>query len=1181
MKKWQKITLVSTGVLLMMGTLFAGSFAWFQDLNAANMNNGEGQTASAYFAGGDGSAASPYLIDKPVHLYNLAWLQYLGFFNKTTDGTAAGTLDQKHFALSADLDMTGWVLPPIGTTLYPFVGTFTGANTGTSGNYVISNLTIDNQLGAGHITRAPETVKAAGIADVNIVGTFGVVGNYDGMYATAANTDGKAIYSSSTNYLTDFYIDKATINTQLKKTLIGIAAGYVNAPVTGVGVSHSATNVSSGSSYFSSALTSNLSDYTTIGYCTANYKAKHDVSSATIQDGKKGSYYFSSLNSGQNVGSGGSIGMNSIFTRLKTFYDDTSSASSDIDTSTIVTAETKNIVNGTATTTTTGTLGTAGHFKNYYDSNAPKKGSYSFDYFAQGEKTQNASGNLDQFEFICLYGYHKWNKTVTTNTTTTYGSTYSICYSGRAFLAPSGTTAITNSSSASYSWTFSAFSGTGTISTKVNNTTYYLVANGTSGTQISLKLSTTASTTWTKTDGVHTTTSIGGTTYYLEYYNDWHIYNRQHRRASLTYELPSTTTTATATSVSAETNDTYFPINVDTVNLPSLTNTGYIVGGANYNLSTYYRCGDVRVSSFQMGNLAYSLNGDFTNWSDNSATFSSANFDVLTSRDTTPGDSTTRTTYCIKDGPNDGGNYAAHTVNSNIQSYYNSRVLYTDSPLEFKKYKNSRASLTKILTPSSGVSSANDPIYGLHFMDSSISTSNLVEVPVCVVNRDGVTSDTTMEDNTYYKYQMPRDSIDFNLQKKGYINFFAGTYFPGNNTFFSLHKIERSITTDPTTKVHSSSTITSIKQISKIYANPNDTTADYQYVYFANDLRTADEATTISAGYQCIFDMKWLTDPVNLIENAAYYFEIPVNPGEYALGSVAGDGTTSGAKYGAYLMYLDISANAQPVTRTVITEYIQLSNKKYEYPLGIAVVNDPTSGKETIDALKSVAVSLKSNLYSGTFTISKDGNNVTFTTDNVNFSPGYKGDDLILLGKKTDGTSFSPPSVSDISADATSSYIKRMTYIDRNLVEDITTVTVITYDSTTSAISVTQTIITKGVAAAATTPTQFANNSGDLTDTSTLSESSIDVSSLPSTASYWYSYFSAQTSVTTTYAFTYAFTPGTTDDGQAGQIASITGYTITMTSTGETLTIHVDLLLNTYTVVLDGTTVATGPIPTA
>jgi hypothetical protein len=102
MKKWKKITMISSGVVFMMATLFGVSFAWFTSMNSAALNNGQGYTASAYFAGGNGSAETPYVITDPIHLYNLAWLQYLGYFNRTDSNN---NLQQKHFILSKDLDM--------------------------------------------------------------------------------------------------------------------------------------------------------------------------------------------------------------------------------------------------------------------------------------------------------------------------------------------------------------------------------------------------------------------------------------------------------------------------------------------------------------------------------------------------------------------------------------------------------------------------------------------------------------------------------------------------------------------------------------------------------------------------------------------------------------------------------------------------------------------------------------------------------------------------------------------------------------------------------------------------------------------------------------------------------------------------------------------------------------------
>ena len=156
MKNWKKIALAISGISLMSASLFAVSAAWFQGMNKAALSSGEGYTASAYFAGGDGSSTNPYIINQPIHLYNLAWLQYLGYFNQTKDGA----YDQTYFVLGSDVDMTSdsinnWTLPPIGTTDNPFIGNFDGKG------YTISNLVVDNSLSDGHITRKPSKIGRA------------------------------------------------------------------------------------------------------------------------------------------------------------------------------------------------------------------------------------------------------------------------------------------------------------------------------------------------------------------------------------------------------------------------------------------------------------------------------------------------------------------------------------------------------------------------------------------------------------------------------------------------------------------------------------------------------------------------------------------------------------------------------------------------------------------------------------------------------------------------------------------------------------------------------------------------------------------------------------------------------------------------------------------------------------
>jgi hypothetical protein len=46
---------------------------------------------------------TPYIINAPIHLYNLAWLQYLGYFNQVD---SSNVYQQKtYFVLGADVDM--------------------------------------------------------------------------------------------------------------------------------------------------------------------------------------------------------------------------------------------------------------------------------------------------------------------------------------------------------------------------------------------------------------------------------------------------------------------------------------------------------------------------------------------------------------------------------------------------------------------------------------------------------------------------------------------------------------------------------------------------------------------------------------------------------------------------------------------------------------------------------------------------------------------------------------------------------------------------------------------------------------------------------------------------------------------------------------------------------------------
>ncbi|MBQ0110115.1 MAG: hypothetical protein KBS44_07565, partial [Clostridiales bacterium] len=176
---------------------------------------------------------------------------------------------------------------------------------------------------------------------------------------------------------------------------------------------------------------------------------------------------------------------------------------------------------------------------------------------------------------------------------------------------------------------------------------------------------------------------------------------------------------------------------------------------------------------------------------------------------------------------------------------------------------------------------------------------------------------------TYRNYQFPEDCIDFRTVEPGFISFFGGTYFTNNNAFFSLHEIFR----------NEDKTISAIYEIKLVCAkfkqvpligNVMDTDSKYLNIYHDPVTNTTfyidasgnhvpyTDGMTLPDNYQIVFDTDWITNPTNIQTDAVYYFHIPCNIGEFALGSVKG-------KTGAYLMYLDIGTNGGDIYQTIVS----------------------------------------------------------------------------------------------------------------------------------------------------------------------------------------------------------------------------------------------------------------------
>ena len=278
----------------------AVTFCWFSRGELLHFRDDFGSAKASYFGGGDGSSEEKaYVISSSTHFYNLAWLQYLGYFN-AAGGANNGRL-QSYFKLTKNIDMselqrngTVSALPPIGTEQYPFIGNFNG-NGHKIDKVFVSNLMSDlivrpttyktatdnnnNEVLAVYGT-AGTTTKA-----VNIVGLFGVTGDY------GVSADEKGVVSGSNEYTNKFkdslssptaattsgadevyygvmkvgnlYTDNLSVKSASSKTLVGLAAGYASASLSNVGVYRCSITVNAGATGLSDSAP--FSNYSLLG----------------------------------------------------------------------------------------------------------------------------------------------------------------------------------------------------------------------------------------------------------------------------------------------------------------------------------------------------------------------------------------------------------------------------------------------------------------------------------------------------------------------------------------------------------------------------------------------------------------------------------------------------------------------------------------------------------------------------------------------------------------------------------------------------------------------------------------------------------------------------------------------------------------------------------------------------
>ena len=1150
-----KIKLASAMVFFTAFAAVSSTIAWFiPAVSVTNSGEITGVTEGAYYAYGEGTAEKPFGITRPRHLYNLAWLQYLGTYNKPAENGKP-----YYFELGDNVDMTDWVLPPIGDENTPFYGNFNG------NGYVVSNLTISNDF--NDLGKHPSTVST--FNQPHILGFFGVIGNYSGATLSA--------YSSSANEFINTGLTGLTVKTVLNDSLIGIAAGYVDATMKNIAVDASSLNVAyTGSTSTKSygGHTTNISDYSLVGYTTKNAsvkKAEESIYSVNVSSG----YEFNANDQGSSTGWGGSVDMKSVLERLLIIKDSGTKAAFTFK-KTYTHHESTGATSESSTNTTR------------YNSEYPSTLVNSDDeigHFLFLHRNDDYDQNYAMFGggHLQVDQYYKYVEH--TGRFITDGTNY-LCINGNSL--ENGT----NPDTATL-WTFKTYSsGVYYITTQYNGTTYYLNYNSGS---IGLSTSTGSSRRW-QIDDSGTFRDIkynGGTNYHLAYNNGWTLLNTSgspyylihdgngHYMGAASSYVPTSVAEASAlkfgyTSTGSlrgyynQNNSSYYLGWRRASNPLYLRGSSYMA--ATYRLYPTTNSTTIVANGYGTGYLRTSTvnantpdgNNYYVRWNNNSWTTTTTaaqatqiTIDYIdpttftanlskTSNVATPrygpdeALSSDDTTYKMNYEDDDVTYFPLSTVNNtdnfkpadsntayivsgtsisstdtNIRST-NSIVRFSnlfgleqwslgtstypkslsdDFDLTTGEFKNiytivkdgntlkrsdnianDYTNYTKLKdakeTLGEKLKTANNPdkkVYGVHFMDAAISMNALTTAKYIKVNG-----------KEYTDYQLPVNSIDFHLKEFGYINFMAGTYYRNsstdrNDSFFALYQIER---LDESPKI-----INRILEIKNIYQHTSKNKS-YSYVYELNDGTNTfytkpykiinsegdkqwlyDSQTSWSKnqyvdsvpnGFVKVFDVDVIkkndidgTSQTNDFDYHPFYFEVPMNDGEFCLGSVGG-------ATGAYLMYLDIAANAAKTQRTILYEKFTLTEKDYSYPLGVSLYTlpesesiesntkvipfvTPTDETNLIDASDSACMIIKA-ASTGIYSIDRNNGDVTLSRANqTNAPPRYAGEAITLLHEKNSSTNIQP----DYDSSSTST-IKRMQYYDYNVNLETTVVTTIT-----------------------------------------------------------------------------------------------------------------------------------------
>ena len=504
-------------VLAILGaTVFSATYSWLAGSNIIKSTVSGGSILTSYFHIGDGSEENPFVITRPLHFYNMIYLyqRLEGFADegyyfqlgyqllydeddaepdenyyfyrygddgKIIAGQYSNVLNMEYYN---DGEGMGGALLPVGTSNVPFVGTFDGKGLTVANLHITATETIGNEtLGTSDVGVFGYVDETGTIKDTYFDGVTIDLTGLDPLVTTEDDTHDDTVHDEDKNGTADL-------------SYVGYLAGHIKTSSIVQNVYMNDCRVIGGAAARSG-----------YGFFGCVEKAEGGLVESL------GSEIATLRGEGDNAGFGGSINMNSVFTRLNDMIGTTATTVKTVTSEEVWidevagTTEIRNQVFSNSNSTTSSYNGATV----YYHA-SPYDGSY---YMFQ----RTSSG---YWTVVYLYGENNMNdkKTVTTYTLKNEFDEDGLLISvGGTYL--NATISGISAGNVKAEATIWQLDNQGHLNALLEESTryatYYLnaSANGT------LSVSTTATTVWTKTEdqnheGTLTYTS-GGRTWYLSY----------------------------------------------------------------------------------------------------------------------------------------------------------------------------------------------------------------------------------------------------------------------------------------------------------------------------------------------------------------------------------------------------------------------------------------------------------------------------------------------------------------------------------------------------------------------------------------------------------------------------------------------------------------------------------------